>query len=238
MTKGWLEGVGEDVETRPRPVITIELVRSIEGRAGLEGTLMAVAPASTYWEPTVTVVIMPLLPSEVVKTVPMPRIVMTGGVVSGWAAAAAAATAAGDNGIAAAAEADDPLVAAAVVPVALEEELMSDERRAAAAPQFWLTLHFSVSLHVLSPFDAQRSYTDRLLEATTRLPDASEAKYVTRIGSRVAFDVQLPDGQPTTVTLRLRPKWAENGKNVSDIDDREMRWVKVKRDSMAQALPT
>lgn len=56
---------------------------------------MAVAPSSTYVEPTTTVVINPVVvPSVVAKATPSPRIVMVGRVLSGIVAAVAVAVAA------------------------------------------------------------------------------------------------------------------------------------------------
>ena len=60
-----------------------------------------------------------------------------------------------------------------VAEVVEEEVVTREERRAAAAPQFRFTLHFSVSLHVISPLTAHGSATDRILVATATLLPAS-----------------------------------------------------------------
>ena len=159
-------GVGLVVDKRLRPVTMIELVRSIEGSEGLAGTLTAVAPGSTYTELTRTVVMMPVLPSEVENETPLPRSVMIGRVRSGTVVAMAAAVAAADVVVDPMAEDDE----------VLEELLISPDSKAAAAPQFPLTLHLRVLLQVTWPLSEQGSKTDRVREAMTTFPAESIAE--------------------------------------------------------------
>ena len=172
-------------------------VKSTCGNAALLGVLTAVAPASTYVEPTVTAVIIPEAPlSEVVNLSPLPRMVMTGGVVSGTAAAAAAA-----------AEAE-------VVPEAAPEPETA-ARAAAAAPQFPFTLHDVVDVVevVEDEVDGGQVYSAALVwvqgsmtvsvrEAETVWFAESSAEYTTTMGEEVTFEVKLFEelGRPDMAT--------------------------------------
>ena len=101
---------------------------------------MAVAPASTYLLPTITVVMRPVPPEPVTNGCPEPSTVMTGGTTSGAENRSAVAAAAAE------AAAELELVGEALLLPPPLPPVRSAARAAACDPQFPLTLQANVAL--------------------------------------------------------------------------------------------